>query len=366
LSEKGTLTYNRRFSHDVPADLPWLSDAREKMNEQHLKIIADQFQLKLTTEPAQKIPSGPGGGHLCWKVKSNKDIFFIKQLDPTLELNNKKIVARYELCESIAFRFAQHCIPAVYAFRNNNQSVIVLENSAYLVYPWIDGYTLGGSEISTEHALKIAEILAKIHVINLDVPEIEPKLDIHTNEEIISTLDKAFTQKLASALLKKNQKMILDMNDRYLSAVPILKEKIVVTHGDVFPHNVIWQNTDQPFLIDWEAVKKWNPTREAIRTCAAWGGVGNEPLFLSLFELMLNTYIKFGGLLEKNHVEAALNGIYGSIINWLLYNINLVCSGNSQDRKNAAINEINNSLATGEKLTKLYPVLLNSINTHLG
>jgi hypothetical protein len=42
------------------------------MNEQHLKIIANQFQLKLTTEPAQKIPSGPGGGHLCWKIKTNK------------------------------------------------------------------------------------------------------------------------------------------------------------------------------------------------------------------------------------------------------------------------------------------------------
>ena len=94
-----------------------------------------------------------------------------------------------------------------------------------------------------------------------------------------------------------------------------------------------------------EAVKKWNPTREVIRTCIAWGGVGNEPLSLSMFELMLTTYINFGGLLEKNHIEAALNGIYGSIIYRLLYYIDLVCT-NKQDREVTAINEINNSLAS--------------------
>lgn len=336
------------------------------MNQQHLKMIADHCQFQVPSDIQQSIPSGPGGGHLCWKIKSGIETFFIKQLDPALDVNNKKIIDRYELCESIAFRFAQQGIPAVYAIRNNNKSVIVLENSAYLVYPWIDGYTLRGDEISTEHALKIAEIMARIHGINLDVPEIEPKLDTHTNEEIISAIEKTFTQKSVYELLKKNLKTILDMNDRFLSAVPILKEKTVVTHGDLFPHNVIWQSTDQPFLIDWEAIKKWNPTREAIRTCIAWGGVGNEPLSLSLFELMFKTYIKFGGLLDKNHIEATLNGIYGSTINWLLYNINLVCGDNDVNRKDAAINEINNCLATGEKLTKLYPVLLNSINSQLG
>lgn len=78
---------------------------------------------------------------------------------------------------------------------------------------------------------------------------------------------------------------------------------------------------------------------------------------------MLNTYINFGGPLERSHVEAALNGIYGSAINWLLYNITGL---QDENRKDAAINEINNSLDTGVKLKKLYPVLLNSINSHLG
>lgn len=86
------------------------------MDTHHFKIIPEQFNL--TNEPPQQIEGGPGGGHLCWKVKSENETFFLKQLDPMLDVNDKKIIARYELCESIAFRFSKLGIHAVYAIRN--------------------------------------------------------------------------------------------------------------------------------------------------------------------------------------------------------------------------------------------------------
>ena len=152
------------------------------MNMQHLEMIANQFQFKLTTKSAQQIPAGPGGGHLCWKVNAENEIFLIKQLDPMLNVNNEKIINRYELCESVAFRFAQLGIPAIFAITNGNKAVTVIENTAYLVFPWIEGHTLGRNEVAPQHAIKIVETVAKIHIINLNVPEIEPKLDIHTNK----------------------------------------------------------------------------------------------------------------------------------------------------------------------------------------
>ncbi len=335
------------------------------MNIQHLKIIANQLQFNLTAEPAQQIPGGPGGGHLCWEVKFDKGTFFIKQLDPAIDVNNKKNIARYELCESIAFRFAQLDIPAVHAIKNDDKYVIVLENIAYLVFPWIEGYMQHGSQTSEKHSVKIAEILAKIHSINLKVPEVEVKLDIHTNEKIVASIERAISCGIsASTDLIKNQNMILSMNEHYLSVTPILKEKTVITHGDVFPHNVIWQEPDQPFLIDWEAVKNMNPSREAIRACLAWSGFGTDLFSLPLCMRMLQTYINFGGPLEKNHIDAALSAGYGNVIFWLLYNIELACSADTSDKKDAAINEINRSLVVGSKLIELYPRLLNSI-THL-
>ena len=177
------------------------------MNEQHFQMLAEQFQFKLTTESVQSIPSGPGGGHLCWKIKSDKETFFIKQLDPMLDIKNKNVIDRYELCESIAFKFSQHGIPAVYALRSNNKYVTVFEDSAYLIYPWIEGYALTGNQIPNENALKVAELVAKIHTLNFDVPEIEPKFDIHTNDEINYILEKAYTQESVCTLLKSNKKI---------------------------------------------------------------------------------------------------------------------------------------------------------------
>ncbi|MDX1901152.1 MAG: aminoglycoside phosphotransferase family protein [Gammaproteobacteria bacterium] len=335
---------------------------KRQMNIQHLKMIADQLRLSLKTELAVRIPAGPGGGHLCWKVKSDKETYFIKQLDPLLDVKNAKNIARYELCESVAFRFAQQGIPAVSAIRNDDKSVIILENNAYLVYPWVEGCTLKRNEISAEHAIKMAEILAQIHLINLNVPEMEAKIDLHTNEKIVESLERISDEVPISTTLRNNQSMILDMNDRYHSAVSILKKKTVITHGDIFPHNVIWQKSDSPFLIDWEAIKKMNPTREVIRACFAWGGLDDKSSALSSsFEKMLTTYIGLGGPLVKAHIGAALNGMYGNMINWLLYNIDLVYAQNSCDRKNTAINEIKGCLESGEKLIKLYPTLFNSI-----
>lgn len=326
------------------------------MNIDHLQIIANNLQFKFKTDSIHQISSGPGGGHICLKITSDKDTFFIKQLDPKLDVHDKQIIARYNLCESVALLFSQQNIPAVYAIKNDYTFVIIIENSAYLVYPWIEGYKL--METSAPHALKVAEILAKIHVINLQVPEIKPKLDIHTNETIVASLEKAvsFASSLA-AILKSNMHMILSMNDRYHSAIPVLREKTIIVHGDIFSHNIIWQGENQPFLIDWEAIKNWNPTRETIRTCLAWSGVVNDLSYSSLLGKMLKTYINFGGPLEKNHIEAALDGVYGGMINWLLYNIDLVCKGES-NIKDGAIKEINKCLESGAKFTKMHPILL--------
>lgn len=329
------------------------------MGLRNLKIIASQYQFDLTTEEAQEIPGGPGGGHVCWKIQSDKGMLFIKQLDPGIDVHNKESIARYELCESVAYRLAQQGIPAEYAIKNGDKYVSVLENTAYIVYPWIEGYTLGSNEISDRHSVIIAELLAKMHVINLNVPEIEPKLDVHSNERIIASIEQASKLPVYTSL-QKHQEMIISMNEKYHSVISVLKDKTVITHGDVFKHNVIWKEPAQPFLIDWEAVKKMNPTREAIRTCLAWSGNGDDISF-PLFEKMLHTYINFGGPLDKNHVDAGLKGMYGNIINWLLYNIEMACTSDSARINDKAVNAINNSLNTGARLNELYPRLFYSI-----
>ncbi|MBX3708737.1 MAG: phosphotransferase [Gammaproteobacteria bacterium] len=83
--------------------------------------------------------------------------------------------------------------------------------------------------------------------------------------------------------------------DHYLAAVPLLLEDTIVSHGDLDQLNVLWDTAGQPILIDWESVRKINPTREIIPTSLSWSGMGiSESLAdssLSIYTHMLSTYI---------------------------------------------------------------------------
>ena len=73
------------------------------MNQKHLHHLCDELQLGL---PSIKVTSinGSRRGSLLWRVNTEKGIYAIKQLAPVIDIKNEKVVAKYELCETIA-----HC-----------------------------------------------------------------------------------------------------------------------------------------------------------------------------------------------------------------------------------------------------------------
>lgn len=251
------------------------------MNQKHLMFLCDELQL----DSPNAVPTsvyGSRGGSLMWRVRTKKGSYAIKQLAPNIDLKNQKIINKYELSEIIAYQFKQRGIPTVSALDKSGRRLFIIENIGYLVYPWVDGYTLYRNEISEAHALKIAEILAKLHSMNISVPEIAgPHFDMHTNDKIVEAIDSALSCQCSfSKNLKENQNLILSVNDSYLAVIQLLKEDVVVTHGDVDQLNVLWDKKDRPILIDWESVRKINPTREIVRTSLGWAGIGNEKFSL--------------------------------------------------------------------------------------
>lgn len=329
------------------------------MNIEHIISLSNQMNIHFIPNSVSRVASGPGGGHQCWRIISDTESYFIKQLDQCLDVQNGKVIARYELCESIAVRCSQQGIPAIHALKLNDKFVSIFDNTAYLIYPWLEGTKVAESSIN--HACKIGEMLASIHAINLDVPQLESVFDLHSNENIKILLIKASCHELIAKILNEHHDFIIKMNDKYHSAIPILAEETVVTHGDVFPHNVLWQSFDKPYLIDWEAVKKWNPTREIIRACIAWSSLGSGNVSTTIFESMLKQYIKSGGPFEKRHIEAAFYGMYGSTINWLLHNINIVCNSTDDDKVNIASKHIHQTILSSYILGDIYPVLYDII-----
>lgn len=329
------------------------------MNQQHLNFICTELELGSFNENVTRI-YGSRGGSFMWRVNTMNGSYAIKQLAPVIDLTNEKIIAKYELSETIAYRFMQQGIPAVSAREKFGKRLFVIENTGYLVYPWVDGYTLDENKISEHHALKIAEIIARLHSINFNVPEIKsPHVDIHSTEETVEAIDKALSFKCSFAtMIKENQNLILSLNNKYVDVIPILLENTVVTHGDLNQLNVLWDKADQPILIDWESARKLNPTREIVRACLGWSGVGKNDFSLSIYTQMLRTYIKSGGKLNPTHIHAAFYSSIGSMVHWLLYNIEIACTSDDTKTSNTAIKEVNGVITAITQFDILVPDLL--------
>jgi thiamine kinase-like enzyme len=332
------------------------------MNKSHLKFICNKLRLGSPIDKPISI-YGSRGGSLVWRVNTDIKSYAIKQLSPDIDLTQQKMITKYNLSEEIAEHFLELKIPAICAIpaiKNSKQYLITIENIGYLVYPWIEGYTLGRNEVSQMHALKIAEVIAKLHKINLQVPEATaPRFDKYSNNEIIESINKLSSVKLPIAkILQDNINLILSANKRHLNSIPILEEQSVITHGDINQLNIIWDKSDQPILIDWESVRKLNPTREIVRACLAWSGLSSEIFSLSTYNKMLKTYIKSGGVLNHSHITAGLFSGFGSMVFWMLYNINIACNIDDVIKIDIAVNEINETLKSMIRLDELIPDLI--------
>lgn len=330
------------------------------MNQSHLKFICSELQLGTPIGEVTSV-EGSRGGSFIWSVNTDKATYAIKQLSPAIDLKNEKMVEKYELSETIAGRFAREGIPAISAIEKSGKHLIIMDNTGYLVYPWVEGYVLGRNEVSESHALKIAEIIAKLHSINMNVPEaLEPRVETFSNNKIIEAIDKAVSFKCPFAMtLKENKSLILSMNDRYQDFIPLLLQDTVVTHGDLNQLNILWDKAHQPILIDWESVRKLNPTREIVLASIGWSGmVSDKSTALPIYTRMLRTYIKSGGVINVDHLHAAFYSSIGSMVFWMLYNIEIACTSDAVEARATAISEVDGVMMGMSKFNILVPDLL--------
>jgi thiamine kinase-like enzyme len=242
----------------------------------------------------------------------------------------------------------------------------MLDEVAFLVYPWVEANMLDQHAVSEFHATKIAEIIAKIHSLSLDESEItHPEFYTYTQEQIIVLIDKAkqFNCPFAKDL-QINRDHLLVANEAYRNAIPILKEQVVVGHGDLDQKNVLWKSHSDPILIDWESACKINPTYDIINTAFYWSGITNN-FDRALFFKMINAYHKFGGVINKDHVIAACDGAFSWIV-WLVYNIERACINGESEHKALGVEQVNRTLSTILRLQNIIPELTKLLQENYG
>jgi thiamine kinase-like enzyme len=333
------------------------------MNQTHLKHVSQHFNLGQQIQTPEQVHGGLL--HTMWRLDTDKGSYAIKQLSKDINLTDERVIKNYELSERIASSFVAHGIPGICAIAQSSKYLFMIDETGFLVYPWVNAKALDQHAVSEHHALKIATILAKMHCLNLDEPEIiQPEFYTHTNQKILELLDKAGNFNCPFATdLRKNQKNILVANEAYQNAIPTLKTHIIVSHGDLDQKNVLWDSSNNPILIDWEAACKIDPTYDIIGTAFNWSGITSN-FDKDLFFEMIEAYQKAGGVINKEHVVAACYGSF-SWIGWLVYNIERSCVSDDSEHKNVGIKQVSQTLATILRLQRVIPEVIKIIEGKL-
>ena len=325
------------------------------MNSNQVEAICDRFHLGATLKQPERVYGGLL--HTMWRFDNEAGIYAVKQLSENIDLNDKSIIENYNLTEKIASRFIQKGIPAICAIEQSNGYLLMIDDVGFLVYPWSVAKTLDKDAISKPQALQISVILARMHDINLNVPEIlSPQFDVHSNEHLVALVKKANEYQCPFyELLNNNLSTLLEANTIYHQAIEILKKHFVVSHGDLDQKNVLWDEENNPLLIDWESARKLNPTYEIVNAGLDWSGITSE-FNQNLFKKMIEAYQHAGGIIDNVSFEASFYGVLGNWINWLVYNIERSC-GTSEQRV-LSIEQVLQVLPTITRLKAMIPKLL--------
>lgn len=336
------------------------------MDRHHLVEVCN----KLGVSPPVELPSRVYGGllHSMWKLDVGHHSYAVKQLSKDIKLT-EKVKNNYELTEMIAFRFSKENIPAISALQFSGRHLLEISGEAFLIYPWIEGSILDKDAVSENHALKISSLLAKMHRINLNIPELsEADFDLHSSSDINLLIDRAISLGcLFGADLKKHQEKIIVINEAFHQCVPSLKKSVLVSHGDLDQKNVLWNERDQCFVIDWESARKLNPTYEIIDTSLNWSGITTVHFNQALFLKMIKAYVEAGAAIDKNHIEAAFYAVLGNWLNWMIYNIKRSCTSDAAniEQRKIGVEQVCQVLSTVIRLEKLMSHLSDHIHKRL-
>lgn len=295
--------------------------------------------------------------HTLWQITTNLGSYAIKQLNKNINLD-KKTRNQYELTEKIAKEFYNHSSPAITSITKEGNALFDILEDTFIIFPWIAAKTVENLSIHPPHATKIATILAKMHNLNLKVPRLsEAQYDYHSNEYINLLIEKSIFQNLPFAEeLKYKLSFILKINNDYQKSIPILIEYSVVSHGDLDPKNVLWNEQNEPFLIDWESSKLLNPNFEILNAALDWSGISTNTFNLEIFTSMIKGYKEEGASIDQN-IKPAFYNIFGNWLNWMIYNIEM----SLKTEKCKYSEQVHQTLNTINNIEEQLPNLINLI-----
>lgn len=290
------------------------------MNENLFLKICEIYQLgELITSP-ELIHMGLL--NIIWKITTQKGKFAIKEIKSQQILKSQD----YIHTEQIASLMKQNNIPAITALTAGNGTLQIIDNIKLLVFNWIEGKTLSLKPVTATHAKMMGNVFAKIHLLNVKLPErVESANHYLGSEKWHALIKMAITKRAPFAdQLNLNIEKLLMWESLYQKSYLKLLRNEIISHRDLNPKNAIWINETTPFIIDWEWAGLVNPTMEIISAAYEWSGMLINQFDQQIFSTFLQGYYQ-GGTKMNDAPQDALHNSLGKWLAWLALNIELAC-----------------------------------------
>lgn len=259
------------------------------------------------------------GGHLhrMYAVTATTGKYAVKALNPQVMLRPeaKQNIINAERIAQIAARY----IPALPAKLFDGNCMPKVDSQYYIIFDWIDGCSIFEDQITTSHCELMGCILAKLH--KIDFSSLNIKDDSYADEKMMDWQYYLQRGKEVKSewfpLFEENIEQLINWNKRLIKAAGELSSETVITHCDLDPKNVMWQN-EKAVLIDWEAAGIIHPMHDLVITALYWAGEidTDKDKFLAF----IKGYTDAGGIL-KGDWNAVFNKGFGSKLGWLEYSL---------------------------------------------
>ena len=331
-------------------------------NSGHTKILCSRLGLGV---PGRELCKVSGGfHHKMWRLDTDRGRYAIKQLSTDADMGDPGTVEHYNVTEAIGEAFASHDIGAIFALKWHANYLQVIEDVGYLVYSWTSAVGLPSNEISAKHALKIARILARMHLADIQMPQVkDAQLEIFTEEKMVSLVNRAIECNARHAtVLDEQLPDFLRILDSRRAAIRTLGDRTVISHGDMDQTNVLWSASGDPILIDWESARRLNPTYEIVLEALEWSGIATT-FQHGLFDRMISAYTHAGGAIDSDSMRASFHSILGDWLDWLMFNVGRSVDLEDDEQRLIGANQVDLALAAILRLEHLLPNLLQAGNS---
>ncbi|MGF7143339.1 Ser/Thr protein kinase RdoA (MazF antagonist) [Anaerotaenia torta] len=279
--------------------------------------IKDLFNTYKIGNVIEKPISISGGLlHKMFKVTTGTNVYAVKWLNPSI-MQRKFVMENMINSERIANAFSKH-LPVVAALNFGGHHILHSNNKYYMVFHWITGTSIFPPSIQGKNCYAIGNALGRIHHLDITIPEVEKDKNHSVIYNFQQFFDKGKEQNAdwANAYSYMIDKLI-NWNKRVNDANLILSEFMVISHRDLDPKNVMW---DQgiPYFIDWEAAGYVNPYQELLEVLNYWANDGKGGLDKDKFIILFHAYREHMNIKTVDW-DCVLDSGYAGMLGWLEY-----------------------------------------------